>query len=132
MSLAIGLKNEVEGRSTEETSAVAMGSGSLKVLSTPSMIALMERAASELVDQNLPSEQTSVGISLNVKHTAATPIGLKLRAEALITSIDGRKIIFEVRAFDERKEIGSGTHERFIVDRKKFQAKADANRTTGG
>ena len=132
MSLAIGLKNEVEGRSTEETSAVAMGSGSLKVLSTPSMIALMERAASELVDQNLPSEQTSVGISLNVKHTAATPIGLKLRAEALITSIDGRKIIFEVRAFDERKEIGSGTHERFIVDRKKFQAKADAARTTGG
>ncbi len=125
MSLTIGLKKEVAGVSTAETSAVAMGSGSLKVLATPSMIALMERAASELVDENLSSEQTSVGISLNVKHIAATPIGLKLRAEATITSIEGRKIIFDVRAFDEREEIGSGTHERFIVDRKKFQSKAD-------
>ncbi len=128
MELEIGLKNEVEGRSTEETSAVAMGSGSLKVLSTPSMIALMEQAASELVDRNLPADRTSVGISLNVKHIAATPIGLKLRAEATITSIDGRKIIFDVRAFDEREEIGRGTHERFIVDRKNFQSKADGKR----
>ena len=105
-----------------------MGSGSLKVLATPSMIALMEQAASELVDRNLPADRTSVGISLNVKHIAATPIGLKLRAEATITSIDGRKIIFDVRAFDEREEIGSGAHERFIVDRKKFQSKADGKR----
>lgn len=128
MTLEVGLRNEVEGLSSDETSAIAMGSGSLRVLSTPSMIALMERAASELVDRNLPSEKTSVGISLNVKHTAATPIGLKLRAEATITSIDGRKIIFDVRAFDEREEIGSGTHERFIVDRIKFQSKADGKR----
>ena len=128
MALEVGLRNQVEGRSSEETSAVAIGSGSLRVLSTPSMLALMERAASELVERHLPSEQTSVGIALNVKHTAATPIGLKLRAEALITALDGRKIIFEVRAFDEREEIGSGTHERFIVDRIKFQSKADGKR----
>ena len=125
MELKIGLQNEVDGLSTEETSAIAMKSGSLKVLATPSMIALMERAASELVDNCLPPEQTSVGISLNVKHTAATPIGLKLRAEAIVSSIDGRKLGFEVRAFDERGEIGNGTHERFIVNREKFQSKAD-------
>ena len=128
MALEIGLSNAVEERSTEETSAIALKSGSLNVLSTPSMIALMEQAAAELVDRNLPSEQTSVGISLNIKHKAATPIGLKLRAEAELTEIDGRKLKFNVRAFDEREEIGSGTHERFIVDRKKFQAKADGKK----
>ena len=125
MELEIGLKNEVAGVSTEWTSATAMKSGSLRVLATPAMIALMEQAASELLDRKLPADRTSVGISLNVKHTAATPIGLKIRADATITSIDGRKIIFEVRAFDEREEIGRGTHERFVVDRKKFQSKAD-------
>lgn len=128
MELTVGMKNAVEGRSTEETSAIAMKSGSLKVLSTPSMLALMEQAAAELVDQNVPAEQTSVGISINVKHKAPTPIGLKLRAEASIIAVDGRKIIFEVKAFDEREEIGNGTHERFIVDRKKFQSKADGKK----
>ncbi len=128
MELTVGMKNEVEGRSTEENSAVAMKSGSLKVLSTPAMIALMEQAATELVDRNVPADQTSVGISIKVKHNAPTPIGLKLRAEASIIAVDGRKIIFEVKAFDERKEIGEGIHERFIVDRKKFQSKADGKK----
>ena len=125
MALEAGMINAVEGRSTEETSAIALKSGSLKVLSTPSMVALMEQAAAELVDRNLPSEQTSVGISLNIEHKAATPIGLKLRAEAELIEINGRKLKFKVRAFDEREEIGSGTHERFIVNREKFQSKAD-------
>ena len=126
--LSIGLKNVVEGRSTEGTSAISMGSGSLKVLSTPSMSALMERAASELVDQCLPSGQTSVGISLNIEHKAATPIGLTIRAEAELIGIEGRKLKFKVRAFDEHEEIGAGMHERFIVDREKFQSKADGKR----
>ena len=120
MELTVGMKNAVEGRSTEETSAIAMKSGSLKVLSTPSMIALMEQA--------VPADKTSVGISIKIKHQAATPIGLKLRAEAVIIAVDGRKIIFEVKAFDEREEIGNGIHERFIVDRKKFQSKADGKK----
>ncbi|MBQ9479120.1 MAG: thioesterase family protein [Selenomonadaceae bacterium] len=105
-----------------------MGSGSLNVLSTPSMLALMERAANELVNRHLPLEQTSVGTSLNVEHKAATPIGLTLRAEAELIAIDGRKLTFKVRAFDEREEIGAGMHERFIVNRKKFQTKADDKR----
>ena len=92
------------------------------------MIALMEQAAAELVDQNVPADKTSVGISIKIKHQAATPIGLKLRAEAVIIAVDGRKIIFEVKAFDEREEIGNGIHERFIVDRKKFQSKADGKK----
>ena len=98
----------------------------MKVFATPAMIRLIEVTAAELVDKNLPPEMTSVGTLLNVKHTAPTPLGMKVRAEVKIISVDGRKIIFEVAAFDERGEIGRGSHERFIVNREKFQAKADA------
>ena len=125
-TLKIGMKNIVEAESTEETTAVKMKSGSLKVLATPAMMCLMEQAAAELVERNLSTELTSVGISINVNHKAPTPIGLTVRAEATITNIDGRKISFEVKAFDDVDEIGSGTHERFIVNKEKFQSKADS------
>ena len=125
-NLKVGLKNSVESVVTENDTALKVGSGSLKVLATPKMIALMEKAAADLVEKLLPEEFTSVGISLNVRHIAPTPIGLKIFAEAIIKEIDGRKIIFEVFAKDEHEEIGCGTHERFIVDRKKFQSKADS------
>ena len=122
----IGKTNAAEEFVTEKNTAVALGSGSLKVFATPAMIRLIESAAAELVEKNLPREFTSVGIALNVKHTAPTPLGMKVRAEVKIISVDGRKIIFEVTASDARGEIGRGTHERFIVDREKFQRKADA------
>lgn len=125
-NLKIGLKNSVESIVTENDTALKIGSGSLKVLATLKMIALMEKSAADLVEKILPEEFTSVGISLNVRHTAPTPIGLKIFAEAVIKEIDERKITFEVSANDERGEIGRGTHERFIVDRKKFQSKADS------
>ncbi len=121
-----GLRNVAEISVTAENTALALGSGSLKVFATPAMIRLIERAAAELVEKNLPPESTSVGISINIKHTAPTPIGMNVRAEVEIISVDGRKIIFDVAAFDGRGEIGRGTHERFIVDREKFQSKADA------
>lgn len=121
-----GLRNVAEISVTAENTALALGSGSLKVFATPAMIRLIERAAAELVEKNLPPESTSVGISINIKHTAPTPIGMNVRAEVEIISVDGRKIIFDVAEFDGRGEIGRGTHERFIVDREKFQSKADA------
>ena len=122
----IGLTNAAEDFVTEKNTAVALGSGILKVFATPAMIRLIEVAAAELVEKNLPPESTSVGTSINIKHTAPTPVGMKVRAEVKIISVDGRKIIFEVAAFDERGEIGRGSHERFIVDKKKFQTKTDA------
>ena len=109
----IGMTNAAEEFVTEKNTAVALGSGSLKVFATPALIRLIESAAAELVEKNLPHELTSVGIALNVRHTAPTPLAM-------------RKIIFEVIASDARGEIGRGTHERFIVDREKFQRKADA------
>ena len=122
----IGLTNAAEDFVTEENTALALGSGSLKVFATPAMIRLIERATAELVEKNLPPKSTSVGISLDIKHTAPTPLGMTVRADVKIISVDGRKIIFDAVAFDERGEIGRGTHERFIVNRTKFQAKADA------
>ena len=125
-NLKIGLKNSAESIVTENDTALKIGSGSLKVLATPKMIALMEKSAADLVEKLLPEEFTSVGISLNIQHTAPTPINMKFSAQSEIISLDGRKIIFEVVANDERGEIGRGTHERFIVERKKFQSKADS------
>ena len=124
-NLKIGMNNVVEAQSTEDTTALNMKSGSLKVLATPAMMCLMEQAAAELVEKNLPDDMTSVGISINVAHKAPTPIGLTVKAEAIITNIDGRKINFDVKASDGIDEIGSGTHERFIVNKEKFQTKAD-------
>ena len=125
-NLKIGLKNSVAQVVTENDTAVAVGSGSLKVLATPKLIALVEKAATDLAEKVLPPEFTSVGTLINFEHTAPTPLNLKYRAEVEIAEIDGRKIIFEVTTFDERGEIGRGRHERFIVNREKFQAKADS------
>ena len=124
-NLKVGLKNSVESTVTENDTAFKIGSGSLRVLATPKMIALMEKSAADLLERILPDEFTSVGISLNVRHISPTPIGLKIFAEAVIIEIDDRKIIFEVSASDEHEKIGYGVHERFIVDRKKFFAKAE-------
>lgn len=125
-NLKVGLKFSVEDKVTENDTALSVGSGSLKVLATPKMVALMEKSAADLVEKVLPENFTSVGIFLEVKHTAPTPIGLKIFADAEIVKIDDRKIFFEIVAKDERGEIGRCKHERFIVDRKKFQDKADS------
>ena len=103
--------------------AKAVGSGSLDVFATPMMIALMERAACEVLSEGLDDGQTSVGTNITVDHTAAGPIGMKVTATATITFVYGRKITFEVSANDEVGEIGKGTHTRVIVDAEKFTVK---------
>ncbi len=122
----VGLKNTVSEEVTEERTARAMGSGSLPVYATPAMTCLMEKAATEAVEALVPEGWTTVGISLHVAHTAATPVGLTVRAEAEVTAVEGRKIIFTVRAYDDQGEIGVGSHERFAVAKEKFLAKAAA------
>ena len=122
----VGLKNTVSEEVTEERTARAMGSGSLPVYATPAMTCLMEKAATEAVEALVPEGWTTVGISLHVAHTAATPVGLTVRAETEVTAVEGRKIIFTVRAYDDQGEIGVGSHERFAVAKEKFLAKAAA------
>lgn len=122
--IKVGLTNIVTERVTDKNTAKTMGSGNLEVYATPAMTCLMEKAATEALEPLLTEGWTTVGISLNIQHKAATPIGLNIRAEARVTAVDGRKITFEVKAFDDREEIGSGTHERFAVMKEKFMAKA--------
>lgn len=107
----------------ETNTALAMGSGSLLVFATPSMIALMEQAACNAVAACLDDESSSVGTLINITHDAATGMGKKVTATATLKEVQGRKLIFEVTAADEDKQIGKGTHERFIINKEKFMAK---------
>ena len=122
--ITCGLKNTVTDRVSENNIAKTLGSGSLEVYATPAMTCLMEKAATEALEPLLADGWTTVGISLDVQHKAATPVGLIVRAEAEVTAVEGRKITFRVRAFDDKEEIGSGVHERFAVLKEKFLAKA--------
>lgn len=90
------------------------------VLSTPTMVAMMEHAAMDAIRTYLDPGESSVGMSIEVNHTAATPPGHRVRAEAELTKIDGRRLEFSVRAFDEVEEIGAGTHRRAVIDFAKF------------
>ena len=127
--LEIGLKGEATELVTEKNIAATMKSGELAVYATPAMIALMEQAAYQSVAPELEEDQGTVGISMNVKHLASTPVGMKVTARCELTEIDRRKLVFLVEAYDETGKIGEGTHERFIIKNEEFQAKADAKRS---
>lgn len=118
-----GLAGTAETVVRETNTALAMGSGSLHVFATPSMIALMEQAACNAVAACLDEESTSVGTLVNITHDAATGMGKKVTSTATLTAVEGRKLVFEITAADEDKQIGKGTHERFIVNKEKFMAK---------
>ena len=126
MEITVGMKAEVTTLVEREDTAKEVGSGSLLVYATPCMVALMEGAACEAIEEALGEDKTTVGIELNIQHTSATPVGLEVRAEAEVTAVDGKIITFELRAFDEACEIGKGTHKRAIVPVQKFLDKAYA------
>lgn len=109
---------------TEADTAQAVGSGDLPVLATPILIALMERAACAVLSDGYEHGQTSVGMSINVEHSAPTPIGAEVRITATIESVNGRIIEFEVSACDSTGEVGRGKHTRVIVDSVRFMKKA--------
>lgn len=113
---------------TEQNTAKAMGSGTLDVFATPAMVALMESAAYRSVAAELEPGMGTVGTLMNVEHVSATPVGMRVTAESELTEIDGRRLVFTVKAFDNARLIGTGTHERFIVVDEKFVAKAAKKR----
>ena len=124
MEITVGMKGEVATLAEREDTAKEVGSGSLLVYATPCMVALMEGAACEAIQEALPDSQTTVGTELNIQHISATPVGLEVRAEAEVVAVEGKVITFEVKAFDEAGEIGKGTHKRVIVNSQKFLEKA--------
>ena len=126
MEITVGMKGEAFTEVEREDTAAEVGSGSLLVYATPCMVALMEGAACEAIAEALPEDQTTVGIELNIQHLSATPVGHEVRAEAIVTAVDGKIITFELHAFDEAGEIGKGTHKRCIVNSQKFLDKTYA------
>ena len=124
MEITVGMKGIAEMLVEREDTAKEVGSGDLLVFATPCMVALMEGAACEAIAEALSETQTTVGTALNIEHTAATPVGLEVRAEAEVTAVEGKVITFNVTAFDESGEIGHGTHKRVIVNSQKFLEKA--------
>ncbi len=126
--LRTGIKGVALSKVTSEKTAINMKSGEVPVFATPAMVALMEEAAVQCVKNFLPENQTSVGIYLEIKHLAATPENMEVRAEAVLEKIDGKKLTFKVTAFDEKEKIGEGIHERFIVNKDKFLKKTESKR----
>lgn len=128
MSLKVGLLGEKTEQVNQSNTAVSYGSGSIEVYATPAMIGLMEGAAILCVDDELEDGLSTVGISLEVKHLVATPIGMNVTAKAKLVEIAERKLTFLVEAFDEKDKIGEGTHERFIVKVDKFLEKCNSKK----
>lgn len=124
MPLTPGLTGSAQVAVTAQNTAAAMGSGLLPVFATPAMTALMEQAAVNACAGGLDEQSGTVGTSLNLTHDAATPIGMTVRAEAVLTAVEGRKLTFAVRAFDEAGQIGAGVHQRFIINNDRFLEKA--------
>ena len=128
MPVELGMRGRAAAVAAEEDTARALGSGTVPVLATPRMIALLEQAAVNAVQSELLPGQTTVGTRLDVTHDAATPVGMRVWAEAELTAIEGRKLTFAVAAFDDAGRIGGGTHQRFIIQTDKFLAKAQEKR----
>ncbi|MEE1027834.1 MAG: thioesterase family protein [Agathobacter sp.] len=123
--IEVGICGQKEITVTEELTAKTFKSGALNVYATPAMISLMEDVAFTSVAEYLDEGCGTVGTAINVKHVAATPVGMKVKCQTKLIKVDGRALTFEVKAYDEAGLIGEGEHERFIIFEDKFQAKAD-------
>jgi fluoroacetyl-CoA thioesterase len=118
-----GLRGEKTITVTEEVTAKHVGSGRLRVFSTPSMVALMELTATELVQPHLPDGDTTVGVEVYLKHLAATPLGATVTAKVEVTGLDGRFINFRAEIFDQKEKVGEGTHRRARIHAARFLEK---------
>ncbi len=128
-NLQPGLIGESSQVVTDQLTAALYGSGLVPAFATPAMVALMENASVAAIQKHLGAGQTSVGVEVNVKHLAATPVGMRGRARSEVTAVDGRRVSFKVEAWDEREKIGEGTHQRVIVDDARFKERMAQKRS---
>jgi predicted thioesterase len=127
MALAIGMRGEASLVVDDARTAEAFGAGGVRVLGTPAMIGLMENAAWQLVQPELEPGETTVGTLVNVRHLAATPVGMRVTASAELVEVTGRRLVFHVSARDDRQLIGEGAHERTRVRLDRFLARLGAD-----
>lgn len=128
MMLQPGIRGQQSAVVDESVTARVMGSGTLDVYATPAMIALIEKAALVSIAPALEPGWGSVGTALNVQHLASTPLGMTVTARTELIEVDRRRLVFSAEVYDETGLVGKGTHERFLVEEAKFQAKTDAKR----
>ncbi len=121
--IEVGVIGSMEIVVSKELTAVKYGSGLIEVFATPAMISIMESTAHTSVQKYLPDGFITLGIEVNIKHLKATPVGMKVNCESKLINVGGRKLTFEVNAYDEKGLIGTGLHVRFIVETKKFMDK---------
>ncbi len=132
MALEAGMWAETEIVVTDAMTAAAVGSGLVAGLSTPSMIGLMEGAAVKAVSAHLEAGTSTVGSRIDVAHLAPTPVGMSVRARAVLDVVEGRRLVFSVSVADEVGEVGRGTHERFVIDLARFAQRMNERLATGG
>lgn len=120
--LQVGLRGAAETVVGPDNTALAMGSGLMPVFATPAVVALVERAAVVAVAPALAPGQTTVGVHVDVRHLAATPVGMVVRGEAELIAVEGRRLTFAVAAFDPVEKVAEGTHQRVVVDEARFLA----------
>ncbi len=118
-----GLVAEISTTVRETETAAQLGSGTVPVYATPALVALMENAAVRALEGHLPVGYTTVGVHIDVRHLAATPIGMQVRAHAELVEVKGRKLNFRIQAWDEVEQIGDANHIRFLLDEEAFMAK---------
>ena len=126
MELKIGLTGRADALVTSDKTAAACGSGSLPVVGTPFLLALMEEATCNSLEGRLEDGRSSVGVSMEVQHSAASPVGIKVWAESELTKIDGKMLTFTVTAYDEAGVIGTASITRCIIRSESFVARCNA------
>jgi fluoroacetyl-CoA thioesterase len=122
-SLVAGLTGSAELVVGMQHTAPSIGSGLVPVLATPVMINVIEAAALDAVEHRLPRGHQSLGIHLDIRHFAATPVGMRVHATAELIGVDGRTLSFRVEARDDKEPIGGGSHQRVVVDVARFDAR---------
>jgi len=120
-----GIVQEETFQVSEEHSAIQVGSGGSDVLATPWLIAFMERVAYQMLAELLPEGKSSVGVLVDVRHQAPTPIGSTVRVRAEIDELQGSRVVFRVQAWDQIEKIGQGTHHRVVIDEARFMQRVE-------
>ncbi len=120
MEITIGMKGEARTTVEREDTALEVGSGSLLVYATPCMVALMEGASCNAIEDAIEEDKTSVGTYLEISHLSATPVGLEVWAEAEVITVEGNTLTFQVTAYDEAGKIGEGIHKRAVIHAQRF------------
>lgn len=124
--IEVGMKHEATFRVDEQYTAFHIGSGSLRVLATPSMIGFMERISHQLLARCLPEGYSSVGTLVDVRHLAPTPLGWTVRVTSEVLEVDGRKVTLVVEAWDDQEKVGEGRHQRVVIDLSRFLQRVEA------